>query len=139
MLDHLWMSFFAFAAGVIGKLAISVSGRSLSEAIKDFRTQRRMERMVEDAVDRIVEQLDAYLTSEGVSEHRKEVLITALSAKLQPLADDPQRFFAGNLDGTLIFKQCHPDGELFWTVPSFSNNATLMGNCLKKSARKTLV
>jgi NACHT domain-containing protein len=106
------MSFFTLAAGVIGKLAISVAGRSLGEKIKDIRTQRRMERMVEDAVDRVVEQIDGYLTGEKVSDQRKQVLIASLCANLQPLTDDPQRFFAGNLDGALIFKQCHPDGKL---------------------------
>ena len=68
--------------------------------------------MVEDAVDRIVEQIDGYLTGEKVSDQRKQVLIASLCANLQPLTDDPQRFFAGNLDGALIFKQCHPDGKL---------------------------
>ncbi|MDQ3583048.1 MAG: NACHT domain-containing protein [Pseudomonadota bacterium] len=106
------MSFFTFAAGAIGKLAISLAGRSLGETIKDIRTQRRMERMVADAVDRVVEQIDGYLTGEKVSDQRKQVLIASLCANLQSLTDDPQRFFAGNLDGALIFKQCHPDGKL---------------------------
>ena len=106
------MSFFELAAGVVGKLAISVAGRCLGEEIKDLRTQRRMQRMVDDAVDRIVAQVDDYLNSEGVNEHRKEVLITSLASSIQPLVDEPQRLFAGNLDGNLIFKQCHPNGEL---------------------------
>ncbi|MFA6561370.1 MAG: NACHT domain-containing protein [Verrucomicrobiia bacterium] len=106
------MEFFSSAAGLIGKLTISLGARSLGEELKDMRTQRRMARLVEDAVDRIVEQVEEYLRAENVSDHRKNILITALCAKLQPLVDDPQRFFAGDLDGSLIFKRCHPNDEL---------------------------
>ncbi len=109
---ELVMSFFLWATDIVGKLALSVGGRSLSETIKDIRIQRRMDRMVEDAVDRIVWQIDDYLASEGVDENRKHILIVSLCANLQPLVNDPQRFFAGNLDGAHIFKQCHPSGEL---------------------------
>ena len=105
-------AFFTFAAGALGKLSTSLAGREIGEKIKDARTKRRMERMVEDAVDRIVEQIDGFLTGENVNEHRKQVLIASLCHNLQPLADDPQKFFAGNLDGTTIFKQRHPDGKL---------------------------
>jgi hypothetical protein len=104
--------FFTLAAGTLGKLGISLGSREIGEKIKDARTIRRMERMVEDAVDRIVEQIDGFLTAENVSEHRKEILIASLCNNLQPLADDPQKFFGGNLDGLTIFKQRHPDGKL---------------------------
>ena len=113
--------FFTFAAGVLGKLGISLAGRVLGEKIKDARTKRRMERMVEDSVDRIVEQFDGFLTAENVSEHRKQVLIASLFGNLQPLADEPQKFFAGNLDGATIFKQCHPDGKLPEEIREFFN------------------
>ena len=106
------MIFFAFAAGLVSKLVVSIGSRSLGDKLKDVKTQRRMARMVEDAVDRIVEQVEEYLRAEKLSDARKEILIASLCAKLQPLADDPQRFFAGNLDGAVIFKQCHPNGEL---------------------------
>lgn len=106
------MTFFAFAASMITKLVISVASRSLGRTIDDVKIERRMARMVEDAVDRIVGQSEQYLHAEKVTEARKEVLIAVICAKLQPLADDPQRFFAGDLDGARIFKQCHPEGQL---------------------------
>src|SRR4051812_46800268 len=106
------MSFFAIAAGFIGKLATSLGAKSLGDKLKDIKTQRRMARMVDDAVDRIVEQVEEYLRAEKVNDQRKEILVAALCAKLQPLVDDPQRFFVGDLDGAFIFKQCHPGGEL---------------------------
>src|SRR5262245_26294932 len=71
-----------------------------------------MGRLVQDAVDRIVEQMDSYLRAEKLSDQHKEMIIRALCARLQPLADDPQRFFVSDLDGVRIFEQCHPNGEL---------------------------
>ncbi len=106
------MSFFITAAGLIGKLVISIGAKSLGDRIKDVKTQRRMSRLVDDAVDRIVEQTEEYLKSEKVSDERKVILVKSLCEKLKPLADDPQRFFVGDLDGSIIFKQCHPDGKL---------------------------
>ena len=106
------MSFLVFAGDLITKLTISLVGRSLGEKLKDIRTARRMSRMVEEAVDRIVQQIEEYLRVEKVTERRKQLLVKELCARLQPMVDDPQRFFAGNLDGALIFKQCHPNGEL---------------------------
>ena len=106
------MSFFAFAADNIGKVVVSLGTRSLGETLKDVKTERRMARLVQDAVDRIVEQMEGYLSAEKLTDERKEMIVRALCAKLQPLADDPQRFFVGDLDGARIFDQCHPKGEL---------------------------
>jgi hypothetical protein len=106
------MSFFATAAGYLGKLAMSLGTKSLGDKVKEIKTQRRMQRLVDDAVDRIVEQTEEYLRTENVNEHRKEILIASLCSKLQPLAEDPQRFFIGDLNGEVIFKHCHPDGKL---------------------------
>jgi hypothetical protein len=106
------MSFFAFAASAIGKLVTSLGARSLSDKIKEVRTERKMARLVDDAVDRIVERIDLYLSAERITDSRRELLVTALCSKLQPLAENPQLFFAGNLDGAIIFRQCHPDGIL---------------------------
>ncbi len=106
------MSFFGFAANSISKVAVSLGTRALGEKLKDEKTKRRMGRLVEDAVDRIIEQMDEYLRAEKLSDTQKELLITILCEQLQPLADDPQRFFAGDLDGARIFDQHHPGGEL---------------------------
>ena len=106
------MSFFATAAGIVSKLAVSIGSRSIGENIKDIRTQRRMQRIVDEAVDRIVGQIEDFLRGENVSDDRQHILIASLSANLQKLVDDPQKFFVGNVDGALIFKQCHPNGEL---------------------------
>ncbi len=106
------MSFFALAAELVSKVVTSLAIKELGEEIQKAKTQRRMQRLVGDAVDRIVEQAEEYLHSEQVSDARKGILIAAICAKLQPLADDPQRFFAGDLNGALIFKQCHPLGEM---------------------------
>ena len=106
------MSFFVFCADRIGHLVMSVVSRSLTDAVKEVRVKRRMGRIVDDAVDRLVAQMDDYLNAEGISEPRKEVLIVSLCDKLQLLLDDPSRIFVGNMDGDRIFLQCHPNGEL---------------------------
>ena len=111
MIGH-HMDFFATAAGIISKLAMGVGTRALTDTLKDIKTERRMARLVEDSVDRIVERMEEYLSAEKVNDERKTILMVALGSQLQPLVDNPQRFFAGNLDGAQIFKQCHPDGEL---------------------------
>src|SRR5688572_17346313 len=102
------MAFFAFAAGVLGDLVLSLAGNFLSDEIKEARLERRMKRLVDEAVDRIVERMEEYLTKEKLSEAKQQLLLTALRTKLEPLVQDPQRFFAGNLDGATIFAQCHP-------------------------------
>lgn len=104
------MAFFTIAADLITKLVVSLASRTLGETMKDAKNRRRMERLVADSVDRIVEQAEGYLTGEKVSDHRKKILIMAICAKLQPLAEDPQAFFASDLDGPRIYKACHPDG-----------------------------
>jgi len=101
-----------FGADTIGKLLTSLGTRTLGDEIKGVMTARRMSRLVQDAVDKIVEQVDDYLTGERVDEQRKELLITAICTRLQPLVDDPQQLFAADLDGAKIFKHCHPDGLL---------------------------
>jgi hypothetical protein len=105
-------TFFVLAADAIGKLLVSLGGRTLGDKLKGVMNERRMARLVQDAVDRIVEQMDQYLNNERLGEDRKGILLDAICAKLEPLVDDPQRFFAGNLDGAIIFKQCHPAGQL---------------------------
>ena len=85
------MSFFALAAELVSKVVTSLAIKELGEEIQKAKTQRRMQRLVGDAVDRIVEQAEEYLHSEQVSDARKGILIAAICAKLQPLADDPQR------------------------------------------------
>lgn len=106
------MSLLAFAADKVGGLVTSLGNKILGDKVKEVMTQRRMKRLVEDAVDRIIEQTDEYLRAENASEDHQIILITALCEKLQPLVDDPQRFFVGDLDGNKLFKQCHADGEL---------------------------
>ena len=106
------VTFFSLAADTIGRVVVSLGARSLGETLKDVKTERRMGRLVQDAVDRIVEQMDSYLRAEKLNDQHKEMIVRALCAKLQPLADDPQRFFVSDLDGVRIFEQCHPNGEL---------------------------
>lgn len=106
------MSFFLLAADLVGKLVLSLGSRQLGDKLKDIRTQRRLKRLVDDAVDRIVGQTEEYLSAEKISGARKEILITALGEKLQSSVDDPQQFFASDLDGSLIFKKVHPNGQL---------------------------
>jgi hypothetical protein len=106
------MEFLTFAADLIGKLVVSLGARSLSDQIKVKRTERILARLVESAVDRIVDQADGYLTNEKISDEGKEMLIVTLCARLEPLVAEPQRLFAANLDGRRIFEQCHPNGSL---------------------------
>lgn len=105
-------SFILFAAEKVAGLVTSLANKTLGDKVKDILTQRKMKRLVEDAVDRIIGQSDEYLTAEKASEPQKEILITCLCDKLQPLADEPQRFFAGDMNGAKLFDQCHPNGEL---------------------------
>lgn len=105
-------TFLAFAGDKITGVVSSLANKILGDKVKDFLLQRKMKRLVEDAVDRIVSQTDEYLRSENADDHGKEILITCLCDKLQPLADEPQKFFAGDLDGRKIFDKCHPKGEL---------------------------
>lgn len=106
------MPFLELASAAISKLVISIGSRTLGDKAKEAITKRRMARMIEDAVDRIVEQTEGYLAADRVSDERKEVLIGALCRHLQPLADNPQEFFRGDLDGQTLFRICHPDGAL---------------------------
>ena len=83
-------TFLVFGADTIGKLLTSLGTRTLGDKIKGVMTARRMSRLVQ-TVDKIVEQLDDDLTGEGVGEHRKELLVTAICTRPQPLVDDPQQ------------------------------------------------
>jgi hypothetical protein len=105
-------SFLAFAGDKIVGLVTSLANKVLGDKIKTVLVQRKMKRLVEDAVDRIIAQSDEYLTTEGAGDQQKEVIITCLCEKLQPLVDDPQTIFCGNLDGKKLFDLCHPKGEL---------------------------
>ncbi|MES2466239.1 MAG: NACHT domain-containing protein [Verrucomicrobiota bacterium] len=106
------MSFLLFAADKVSGVVTSLGNKILGDKVKGIFLQRKMKRLVEDAVDRIVEQTDEYLRAEKADDSKKEILITCLCDKLQPLANEPQKFFAGDLDGKKLFDQCHPKGEL---------------------------
>lgn len=104
------MGFFSTAAELIGRLIVSLASRSLSDKIKEIRTERRMRRLVDDAVDRLVAQIEQYLNNENLDERRKELLISVLHRRLDELVEDPTKFFVGDLNGVRIFHQSHPDG-----------------------------
>ncbi len=106
------MAFLESAAGLITDIVMSLATNSLGEKINNVRNHRRMTRLVEDAVDSILEQTEDYLRAEKLSDEKMVILVAAICRKLKPLTEDPQQFFSGNLDGARIFQQCHPDDEL---------------------------
>ena len=86
------MTFFLLAADLLGNLVLSLGSRELGDRLKDIRTRRRVNRLVDDAVDRVVQQTEEYLRAEKVSETRKEILMNALAEKLRSTIEIPNRF-----------------------------------------------
>ncbi len=64
------MIFFEFAAKHIGALVISLTANSLTRKIDDDERKRQMERLVDDATDRIVKQTEGYLNAEKIGDTR---------------------------------------------------------------------
>jgi hypothetical protein len=106
------LAFFETATSQLGKIILDLAKKSLATAIESKRRARQLQRLVDDAVDRIVEQAEAYLDAEKLAEQQKELLVVVLCDRLRAFADDPQRLFRANLDGQRIFEDAHPGGRL---------------------------
>jgi hypothetical protein len=106
------MPFFETATSLLGTIVTTISKKLLTDSIETKRTQRRLERLVDDAVERVIEQIEAYFDSENLVESKKELLIATVADQLRPFAEDPQRFFRADLDGERVFEHAHPNGVL---------------------------
>ncbi|HMG05089.1 MAG TPA: NACHT domain-containing protein [Chthoniobacterales bacterium] len=106
------MEFVSFAILSLEKLVLGVASRSIGDVLKDARKNRRMQRLVGDAVDRLSAQLDDYLTLEKLPGYQREVLLGTICGELERLVAEPAQLFAADLDGQRIFKQVHPDGNV---------------------------
>ena len=106
------MTFLEFAAPPLTKLIQTLATKSLTQALEGVRRERQMKRLIEDAVDRVVEQAEGYLRSEKLAREKQELLLTAIFTQLQPFVDEPARLFRAGLDGQRIFEQAHASGQL---------------------------
>ena len=106
------MTFLEFAAPPLTKLIQTLATKSLTQALQGVRRERQMKRLIEDAVDRVVEQAEGYLRSEKLAREKQELLLTAIFTQLQPFVDEPARLFRAGLDGQRIFEQAHASGQL---------------------------
>src|SRR5690348_1598805 len=61
------MTFLEFAAPPLTKLIQTLATKSLTQALQGVRRERQMKRLIEDAVDRVVEQAEGYLRSEKLA------------------------------------------------------------------------
>lgn len=100
------------ALGLITELVAKVLQDELSYRGLDFFHNRRIRRRIEDATAEIVEPLISFLGNERISEDKQRRLIETCVDELRPLADEPNRFFQGSLDGQKIFERLYAQQPL---------------------------
>lgn len=104
----------------IGLFALNVVTSLVAQAIwaaggawqEHALNKRRVERKIEDVVQSVVEPLIAFLTSEGVTPERQQLLLQTCIGELTPLAADPTELLTGSLNGQKIFDELYKDRGL---------------------------
>ncbi|WNG27945.1 hypothetical protein F0U62_31000 [Cystobacter fuscus] len=95
----------------IAKLVWSAMKTHVDSHVKDFLTKRRIERSVEEAVDRVVVELERFLVYEVREENQRALVVEQCLLELQPLVLKPETLFRGSLDGQRIFDQLYPNEQ----------------------------
>lgn len=94
-------------------LAWSAAKYVVESSVKDLLQKRKIRRAVEEAVDRVVAELERFLTEEVRILSQRELLVTLTVEELKPLLADPKGLFHGGLDGQKVFEQLYPTQEKY--------------------------